>query len=84
MNPFVRGREVAWPRQNAVYGSPLPVGLSARYEKGDRMRKLKYWEAISESTVQCMDEDPSICIAGIGVDDFKGLFGTTLEAAQCQ
>ena len=44
------------------------------------MRKLKYWEAISEATVQCMDEDPSIFVTGIGVDDFKGIFGTTLEA----
>lgn len=44
------------------------------------MRKLKYWQAISEATVQCMEADPSIFIAGIGVDDFKGLFGTTLAA----
>jgi acetoin:2,6-dichlorophenolindophenol oxidoreductase subunit beta len=46
------------------------------------MRKLKYWEAISEATVQCMEEDPSIFVTGIGVDDFKGVFGTTLEAAR--
>jgi len=46
------------------------------------MRKLKYWEAISEATVQCMDEDPSIFVTGIGVDDFKGVFGTTLEASR--
>src|SRR5215475_12306600 len=46
------------------------------------MRRLTYGQAISEATVQCMDEDPSIFIAGIGVDDFKGIFGTTLEAAR--
>jgi acetoin:2,6-dichlorophenolindophenol oxidoreductase subunit beta len=46
------------------------------------MRKLKYWEAISEATVQCMEEDPSIFLTGIGVDDFKGMFGTTLEASR--
>lgn len=46
------------------------------------MRKLKYWEAISEATVQCMEQDPSIFLTGIGVDDFKGVFGTTLEASR--
>jgi pyruvate/2-oxoglutarate/acetoin dehydrogenase E1 component len=44
------------------------------------MRTLKYWQAISEATVQCMDADPSIFVAGIGVDDFKGIFGTTRAA----
>src|SRR4029450_5677413 len=44
------------------------------------MRRLSYGEAISEATVQCMEADPSIFIAGIGVDDFKGIFGTTFEA----
>src|SRR5438105_9347402 len=46
------------------------------------MRRLKYWQAISEATVQCMEDDPSIFIAGIGGDDFKGIFGTTLAAHQ--
>src|SRR5437899_11808668 len=44
------------------------------------MRRLKYWQAISEATVQCMETDPNVLIAGIGVDDFKGVFGTTREA----
>ena len=44
------------------------------------MRSLRYWEAISEATVQCMEADPSIFLTGIGVDDFKGIFGTTAEA----
>jgi pyruvate/2-oxoglutarate/acetoin dehydrogenase E1 component len=44
------------------------------------MRNLKYWEAISEALVQSMELDPSIFIAGIGVDDFKGIFGTTRAA----
>jgi pyruvate dehydrogenase E1 component beta subunit len=44
------------------------------------MRTLKYWQAISEATVQCMEADPSIFVAGIGVDDFKGIFGTTRGA----
>lgn len=46
------------------------------------MRRLKYWQAISEALVQCMEADPGIFIAGIGVDDFKGAFGTTLEASR--
>jgi pyruvate dehydrogenase E1 component beta subunit len=44
------------------------------------MRRLSYGQAISEATVQCMEADPSIFVTGIGVDDFKGIFGTTAEA----
>lgn len=44
------------------------------------MRTLTYAEAISEATVQMMERDPSIVVMGIGVDDHKGIFGTTLEA----
>ncbi len=44
------------------------------------MRRLTYWQAISEAVVQCMDADPNIFVAGIGVDDFKGAFGTTKAA----
>jgi len=47
------------------------------------MRPRKYWQAIGEATVQCMEADPSIFIAGIGVDDFKGIFGTTRGAFEC-
>jgi acetoin:2,6-dichlorophenolindophenol oxidoreductase subunit beta len=44
------------------------------------MPRLKYWQAISEATVQCMEADPNVFVAGIGVDDFKGIFGTTRAA----
>jgi pyruvate dehydrogenase E1 component beta subunit len=44
------------------------------------MRRLTYWQAISEALVQAMDADPNIFVAGIGVDDFKGAFGTTRAA----
>lgn len=44
------------------------------------MRELKYWEAISEATVQCMAADPRIFVAGEGVDDPAGTYGTTKEA----
>ena len=43
------------------------------------MRTLSYAEAISEALVQCMEADESVFIAGIGVGDPKGIFGTTLE-----
>ena len=40
------------------------------------MRRLKYNEAISEATVQCMERDPNVFVAGIGVKDPGGIFGT--------
>lgn len=44
------------------------------------MRRLRYWQAISEATVQCMLADPSIVLAGQNVDDHKGGHGTTIAA----
>ncbi|MHB8731336.1 MAG: alpha-ketoacid dehydrogenase subunit beta [bacterium] len=44
------------------------------------MQQLKYWQAISQALVQSMERDPDVFIAGIGVDDFKGIFGTTRAA----
>ncbi|MEV5885277.1 transketolase C-terminal domain-containing protein [Streptomyces sp. NPDC052020] len=44
------------------------------------MRKLTYHQAISEATVQAMEADPSIVVAGQSVDDHKGVYGTTREA----
>ncbi|MBT2529070.1 alpha-ketoacid dehydrogenase subunit beta [Streptomyces sp. ISL-99] len=44
------------------------------------MRKLTYWQAISEATVQCMAADPGVFVAGEGVDDDKGIYGTTRAA----
>ena len=43
------------------------------------MRTLSYAQAISEGTVQAMDRDPSVFIAGIAVDYPSGIFGTTTE-----
>ncbi|MFH9354225.1 alpha-ketoacid dehydrogenase subunit beta [Kitasatospora sp. NPDC017646] len=40
-------------------------------------RKLTYWQAIAEGTVQAMEADPGIIIAGQNVDDHKGSYGTT-------
>ncbi|MFA4915043.1 MAG: alpha-ketoacid dehydrogenase subunit beta [Syntrophales bacterium] len=41
-------------------------------------RELNYAQAILEATDQCMAEDPSVYIMGLGVTDPKGVFGTTL------
>ena len=45
-------------------------------------RELKYLEAIREAHVQSMEKDPSVFLMGVGVDDPKGLFGTTLGLSQ--
>jgi len=43
-------------------------------------RALTYAQAISEALVQGMEQDPAVFIFGLGVDDHKGIFGTTREA----
>ncbi len=40
-------------------------------------RILTYAEAIREATDQEMARDPSVIVLGIGVDDFKAVYGTT-------
>lgn len=49
---------------------PLPHGV----------RPLKCTEAIAEATVQAMDADPNVFVAGLHVDDPNGVFGTTTPA----
>jgi pyruvate dehydrogenase E1 component beta subunit len=41
-------------------------------------RKITFANAILEGTDQCMGEDPSTYIMGLGVPDPKGIFGTTV------
>ncbi len=43
-------------------------------------RQLTYGQAIAEALVQGMEQDPNVFIFGLGVDDHKGIFGTTREA----
>lgn len=40
-------------------------------------RVLTYAEAIREATEQEMERDPSVVVLGLGVDDHKGIYGTT-------
>jgi len=44
------------------------------------MRVLSYWQALAEGLTQAMEQDPSVFVFGIGVDDHKGIFGTTRAA----
>ena len=46
------------------------------------MSELTYAEAISQATVEAMERDPRIVVLGSGATDFKGIFGTTLEATR--
>jgi pyruvate dehydrogenase E1 component beta subunit len=41
-------------------------------------REITFAKAVLEATAQCMAEDPSTYIMGLGVPDPKGIFGTTL------
>ncbi len=41
-------------------------------------REIKFAEAVLEATDQCLAEDPSVYLMGLGVPDPKGVFGTTL------
>lgn len=43
-------------------------------------RQLKYWEALAEATLFAMEDDPNVFLMGEGIDDPKGVFGTTLPA----
>jgi pyruvate dehydrogenase E1 component beta subunit len=40
-------------------------------------RELSYAQALHEATAQEMDLDPSVFVFGLGVDDPKGMYGTT-------
>jgi len=42
------------------------------------MRKIKFYEAINEAFVTAMQIDQNVICFGLGVDDPKGVFGTTL------
>ncbi len=46
------------------------------------MNTRTYAEAIGQATVDAMEQDPSIVLLGSGATDFKGVFGTTREAAR--
>ncbi|MBL8012356.1 MAG: alpha-ketoacid dehydrogenase subunit beta [Candidatus Omnitrophica bacterium] len=43
-------------------------------------RQLTYAQSIAEALVQGMEQDPNVFVFGLGVDDYKGIFGTTRAA----
>ena len=45
----------------------------------NKKRILKFSEAINESLTQTMKKDKNVIVMGLGVDDPKGVFGTTLN-----
>ncbi len=45
-------------------------------------RLLSYAEALREAAEQEMARDPSVLVVGQGVDDFKGMYGTTRGLAE--
>jgi len=45
----------------------------------DAKRELTYAEALYEATAQEMERDPSVFVFGLGVDDPKGMYGTTKD-----
>ncbi len=45
-------------------------------------RQITFKEALDEALWQSMQRDPSILVMGCGVDDCKGIFGTTLSATR--
>lgn len=45
-------------------------------------RLLTYAEAIREATEQEMEADDSVIVMGLGVDDFRGIYGTTRGLAE--
>lgn len=47
-------------------------------EDNNAIRTISYGEALHEATRQEMQRDPSVFVMGQGVDDARGMFGTTL------
>lgn len=45
-------------------------------------REIKYFQALNEATDQCLANNPSVYLMGLGVPDPKGIFGTTLGLQQ--
>jgi pyruvate/2-oxoglutarate/acetoin dehydrogenase E1 component len=45
-------------------------------------RILSFSEAIREAVAQEMARDPSVLVMGQGIDDFKGMYGTTRGLAE--
>src|SRR4029079_11046619 len=58
--------------------SPRPPS-SRRMYSPDGGRELTYAQALYEATAQEMERDPDVFVFGLGVDDPKGMYGTTQD-----
>ena len=47
------------------------------YSPHSGQRELSYAQALHEGTAQEMERDPNVFVLGLGVDDPKGMYGTT-------
>tara|TARA_B100002003_G_scaffold247857_1_gene280278 strand:- start:248 stop:1309 length:1062 start_codon:yes stop_codon:yes gene_type:complete len=47
--------------------------------KKSRNRLTTYAQAISETMLRIMQRDPNVFVMGLGVTDYKGIFGTTID-----
>jgi len=45
----------------------------------DKKRQITYQDAIAEALYQAMSSDDNVYVIGLGVSDYKGIFGTTLN-----
>ena len=45
-------------------------------------RHIDYCQAISEALVQGMEANPKVFLFGLGVNDCRGIFATTIEATK--
>lgn len=43
------------------------------------LREISYAKAILEAIDLCLEKDPNVFLMGLGVDDPKGIFGTTID-----
>lgn len=48
----------------------------------DKKRYISYCQAIAEAGLQLLAGDKRVFIMGLGVTDYKGIFGTTLDCAK--
>jgi acetoin:2,6-dichlorophenolindophenol oxidoreductase subunit beta len=53
--------------------------FSNKSQLREQARELTYAEALYEATAQEMEIDPSVFVFGLGVDDVKGMYGTTKD-----
>jgi pyruvate dehydrogenase E1 component beta subunit len=62
--------------------SPYERAADEQDANGSPLRLLSYSEALREAIEQEMQRDDRVFVMGQGVDDFKGMYGTTKGLAE--